>query len=158
MDIHSEEHDWGLRTYISIEGERQPGALDYRPPNRMNLHLVLMGRKMMLSVACVPVEAQRTSMLMSTSREFLEHPIFDWIFNRANLRIAEEDREVVESCTPTSVPPANEEQSVRTDAPVLRFRKDYFARLKGSSASARKAADAESTSREPDSSAVIDPS
>ena len=58
---------------------------------------------------------------------------------RANQRIAAEDRAIVESSHPVKVPPPAEEQSVRTDAPTLLFRKRYFAELAGSRADANAA-------------------
>jgi hypothetical protein len=64
----------------------------------------------------------------------LRSRIFDTIFDYMNKRIAKEDQAVVESSCPAEMPPAGAEKSVRTDALTLRFRKDYFARLKGTRA------------------------
>ncbi len=108
--------------------------LDYRWPNQMNLHIKLRGKKVLLAVACVPVDATRTRMMLSIARPFLRSRIFDGLFNYMNRRIAKEDQAVVESSSPAEMPAANLEKSVRTDSLTLRFRKDYFARLKGSRA------------------------
>ena len=62
---------------------------------------------------------------------WLRSRIFDRVFDHMNKRIAKEDQAVVESSSPAEMPAAGLEQSVRTDSLTLRFRKDYFARLKG---------------------------
>ena len=93
---------------------------------------------MMITVACVPVDAARTRMLLYFARGFLRSPLFDPLFNYGNLRIANEDRAIVESSAPAEVPEAGEERSVRTDRPTLHFRKRYFAELSGSHATASR--------------------
>jgi nitrite reductase/ring-hydroxylating ferredoxin subunit len=129
MDVVLEDRPWGFRTRTTVDGEPRDGMLDFRWPNQMNLHITLGRRKLMLMVACVPVDDTATRLLLTTARDFLTHPWLDYFFNRANLRIATEDRAIVESSDPPAVPQASEEQSVRSDAPTLRFRKAYFARL-----------------------------
>jgi hypothetical protein len=108
--------------------------LDYRWPNQMNLHISLRGKKVLLAVACVPVDALRTRMMLTIARPFLRSRIFDGLFDYTNKRIAKEDQAIVESSSPAEMPAAALEQSVRTDSLTLRFRKDYFARLKGTRA------------------------
>jgi phenylpropionate dioxygenase-like ring-hydroxylating dioxygenase large terminal subunit len=129
MDIDTEDQPWGFRSRMRVDGEPRPGMLDFRWPNQMNLHLDLRRRRLLLMTACVPVDAERTRLLLVGARDFLRLPVFDRLFNRANLRIANQDKAVVESSQPPRVPDAREEKSVRTDAPVLRFRKLYFERL-----------------------------
>jgi phenylpropionate dioxygenase-like ring-hydroxylating dioxygenase large terminal subunit len=136
MDVRLEERPWGAHTYVEIDGERSPGALDLRWPNQMNLHIPVRGKLLMMMVACVPIDDRRTRMLLTMARGFLTSPLFDWLFHRMNARIAEEDRAVVESSFPVEVPPARDELSVRTDAPTLLFRKRYLAELKGSTSGA----------------------
>jgi hypothetical protein len=70
-------------------------------------------------------------MMLSIARPFLRSPVFDGLFNYSNKRIAKEDQAIVESSFPSEMPEAGLEKSVRTDSLTLRFRKDYFARLKG---------------------------
>ena len=134
MDVDREERPWGVRSRITVDGEARPGMLDYRWPNQMNLHITLLGRKVLLTVACVPIDSGRTRMMLSIVRPFLRSPLFDGVFNYSNRRIAKEDQAIVESSSPAEIPHARDEKSVRTDAMTLRFRKDYFARLKGSAA------------------------
>ena len=39
MDIAVEDRPWGFRSTIAVDGVVQPGALDFRWPNRMVLHI-----------------------------------------------------------------------------------------------------------------------
>jgi phenylpropionate dioxygenase-like ring-hydroxylating dioxygenase large terminal subunit len=129
LDIAWQEQPWGAHTRIAIDGDQQPGALDFRWPNQMNLHVPFAERTLVLAVACVPIDAARTRLLLLSARSFLRSRVFDFAFHLMNRRIANEDRAIVESSQPSAVPPAGLEQSVRTDAPTLYFRKRYFAEL-----------------------------
>jgi phenylpropionate dioxygenase-like ring-hydroxylating dioxygenase large terminal subunit len=129
MDITWEERPWGAHTRVAIDGEEQPGALDFRWPNQMNLHVPFAGRTLVLAVACVPIDAERTRLILISARSFLRSRLFDFAFHFMNRRIANEDRAIVESSRPSVVPVAGAEQSVRTDGPTLHFRKRYFAEL-----------------------------
>lgn len=136
MDITCEDRPWGFHTKIAIDGAEQPGSLDLRWPNQMNLDLSNGGRFMLMFVSCIPIDAKRTRMLLAMGRNFLTSPWLDWAFNWSNTKIASEDKLVVESSFPTEIPSASDEQSVRTDKPTLLFRKRYFAELARSSAGA----------------------
>lgn len=74
--------------------------LDFRRPNQMNLHIPMLPRRLILAVACVPVDARRTRLLLVTARNFARAAVFDVFFNRANRRIAAEGRAIVESLDP----------------------------------------------------------
>ncbi|MEZ4301233.1 MAG: hypothetical protein R3B70_40235, partial [Polyangiaceae bacterium] len=133
MDIAWEDRPWGAHTHIRIDGKEEPATLDFRWPNQMNLHIPIPGKRMTLMATCLPVDETSTLMLLTMARDFLKSPLFDYFFHRTNLKIASEDKAIVESSFPVEVPPPAEERSVRTDAPTLLFRKRYFAELKGSS-------------------------
>ncbi|HEU4411957.1 MAG TPA: aromatic ring-hydroxylating dioxygenase subunit alpha [Polyangiaceae bacterium] len=135
MDITLDERPWGFRSRIAIDGRPQPGALDYRFPNRMNLFVPVPDKTLAMEVSCVPVDDRRTRLVMMTARDFAKAALLDPLFNRQNRKIAGEDRVVVESSQPAAVPPPAEERSVRTDEPTLYFRRRYFADLRGSEAS-----------------------
>ena len=130
MDISLEREPWGARTEIRIDGKEEKGRLDLRWPNQMNLFIPIPKQALLLAATCVPVNDTHTRLLLVTARRFLRPRVFDWFFNRMNLRIAQEDKAVVESSFPVEIPPARDEQSVRTDGPTLYFRKRYFAELK----------------------------
>ena len=133
MDIAWEEQPWGAHSHITVEGRPEAGSLDLRWPNQMNLHIPIKGKLLMMLVTCVPIDATRTRMLLTMARGFLTSRLFDGLFHRSNLRIAAEDKAILESSDPPVVPRPGEEQSVRTDGPTLLFRKRYFAELHGSS-------------------------
>ncbi len=133
MDSAIEDHPWGWRVRNVLNGAPRPGMLDFRWPNQMNLHIPMRRRALTLAVTCVPIDERRTRLLLVTARDFARLPLLDWLFNRFNRRVANEDRAIVESSFPSEIPPARAEMSVRTDAVTLRFRTSYFARLKDSS-------------------------
>lgn len=135
MAIQLEEQPWGFSSRIAVDGVDQPGSLDYRFPNLMNLFIPIPGKTLVMQVACVPVAEARCRMVMVTARSFARLRLLDALFNRQNRKIVLEDRAVVESSDPPEVPLAREERSVRTDAPTLYFRRRYLSELKGSSAS-----------------------
>lgn len=137
MDVHWEEHPWGVHSTISIDGKEQPGALDLRWPNQMNLFIPSPGRTLIMQVVCIPIDQRRTRMLLLTHRDFLRSRLFDPIFHRMNLRIASEDKAIVESSFPVEVPPASAERSVRTDGMTLHFRKRYLRELRRSGSAPR---------------------
>jgi len=130
MDIELDVQPWGWRSTIAIEGEPRPGVLEHRWPNVMVLHIPVRGRTLVMLNACIPIDASSTRMFVVTARDFLTSAIFDRFVDRMNRPILEEDREVVESSHPAEVPRPQDEQSVRTDAPTLWFRKRYHAVLR----------------------------
>ena len=144
LEILRDETSWGVSSRITVDGVQRPGMLDYRWPNQMNLHVALRGKKVLLAVACVPVDALRTRMMLSIARPFWRSRIFDRVFDYMNKRIAKEDQAIVESSFPAEMPAATLEKSVRTDSLTLRFRKDYFARLKGTRAGRVESSDTSS--------------
>ncbi|MGC8519200.1 MAG: Rieske 2Fe-2S domain-containing protein [Steroidobacteraceae bacterium] len=131
-----EPHEWGWRVRTALHGQVRPGMLDFRRPNQMNLHIPVPGRELTLAVACIPMAERRTKLLLSAARNFARLPLLDGLFNRANRRIAAEDRAIVESSEPPEIPPARADRSVPTDRATLRFRHYYFSALKGSACAA----------------------
>lgn len=133
MEISMEERETGFSSSISIDGEPQPGTLEFRWPNQMVLTIFDGPRTLIMQNVCVPVDDETTRLFIVTARSFLKLAVFDRLFERSNRRIVAEDRAVIESSWPAVMPRANEELSVRTDAPTLAFRKRYFAELHASS-------------------------
>ncbi|MFO0548790.1 MAG: aromatic ring-hydroxylating dioxygenase subunit alpha [Polyangiaceae bacterium] len=129
MEVEWTATPWGAESHITIDGAREPASLDLRWPNQMNLFLPVPKRTLVMAVACVPVDETRTTLLLGMARDFLKSALFDGFFHRTNLKIATEDRAVVESSIPAKVPPPSEEKSVRTDALPLHFRKRFYAEL-----------------------------
>jgi phenylpropionate dioxygenase-like ring-hydroxylating dioxygenase large terminal subunit len=129
MDITWEERPWGGESRGTIDGQPPRGRLDWCWPNRMNLHIPIKEKIFLLQVACIPVSANETDMLLVTARGFMKLPLLDAFFHWQNRKIAKEDQAIVESSYPVVIPPASEEKSVRTDAFTLAFRKRYYAEL-----------------------------
>ena len=134
MDIDWQDTAYGGRTHARLDGQ-PPGEawLDWYRPNIMVLNIPIPGKVFRLHALCVPVTDQRTRMIIIGARSFATSALLNPLFNTSNRRIANEDRQLVESSSPMEIPPPAEEKSVRTDRATLQFRRYYFATLKGSS-------------------------
>ncbi len=130
MDMVFEERPWGATTRITIDGKDEPGRLDYRFPNMMVLHIPMPLFSLKLMIACVPIDAENTRMVILSMRNFLKPRVFDWIFKRMNMRVAREDKPILETSWPIEAPEPGFEKSVRTDQPTLFFRHEYLRRIK----------------------------
>jgi phenylpropionate dioxygenase-like ring-hydroxylating dioxygenase large terminal subunit len=129
MDMVFEETPFGYASRIQINGKDEPGELDYHFPNIMVLHIPMPWRTLKLCIACVPIDDNRTRMIIVSMRNFLKLSIFDWIFRAMNNRVASEDKPILETSRPVEVPPQGQEQSVRLDKPTLYFRRLYRERI-----------------------------
>ena len=134
MEMRFEPHEHGGRISAAIDGEERAAALDYRFPNLMELTLDPKGRFLRILAVCVPLSANETRLMIVTARGFLRSRLLDPLFVRANRKIAEEDRAIVESSLPPIVPSPEQEKSVATDAATLAFRRIYRQKLLGSRA------------------------
>jgi len=134
MDIEWEDTDFGGETTSSIDGRAQAGAmLRFFRPNMMVLHIPVPNQTFRMHSFCIPIDHERVRMMIIGARSFARLSILNPYFNHTNAKIAEQDRAVVESSDPVIIPPAGQEQSVRTDKATLRFRKYYFDQLAKSS-------------------------
>lgn len=131
MDVSWDERPYGARIKSHVDGAPREGEMDYRFPNTMELFIDPPGKLFRLMVACIPGDESTTRLWLLTMRNFARAPFLDHAFRWMNRRIANEDREIVESSLPPLVPPPSEELSVRTDAPTLAFRRMYRQRLLG---------------------------
>jgi len=132
MEVKWETTPWGASSHIELDGKPEPGSLDMRWPNQMNLFIPVPERTLIMAVACVPKTETTTTMLLVMARSFMRSPLFDGLFHRKNLQIALEDKAIVESSSPSEIPRAQDEQSVRTDGFTLHFRKRYDRELRSS--------------------------
>jgi phenylpropionate dioxygenase-like ring-hydroxylating dioxygenase large terminal subunit len=128
------ETAWGARIDGRIEGRERPIALNFLYPNAMELVIDPPRRLLRVMAVCLPEGPRATRMIFFSIRSFARSRLLDPLFGHGNRRIAREDQAVIESSDPPEVPEPDVERSVRTDAPTLAFRKLYFERLKGSSA------------------------
>jgi phenylpropionate dioxygenase-like ring-hydroxylating dioxygenase large terminal subunit len=134
MVVRFEPHEQGGRISATVDGEARAAALDYRFPNLMELTLDPKGRLLRILAICIPTYQNETRLTLVTARNFLRSRWLDPLFLRANLRIAEEDRVIVESSLPPCVPTPEQEKSVPSDAGTLAFRRIYRQKLLGSRA------------------------
>jgi hypothetical protein len=130
MEMLFEKNPWGFITKPSVNGKAEDGQLDYRFPNMMVLHIPLPIGSMRLLFVSVPIDAQNVRVVIITMRNFLKLPMFDWLFNWANKRVAREDKPIVETSSPAEIPDPRLERSVRTDYPTLYFRRQYLDKIK----------------------------
>jgi phenylpropionate dioxygenase-like ring-hydroxylating dioxygenase large terminal subunit len=130
MNIEWEETEFGGHTNMRIDDQRDPGAkLEFFKPNIMVMHVPIPNKIFRIHTFCIPMDHEHVRMMLIGARSFARFPLLNPFFNRSNIKIAEQDRPVVESSDPVIVPPAAQEQSVRTDKATLRFRKYYFDEL-----------------------------
>ena len=130
MEILWEDTPFGGRAEARLDGMPGGAFLEYWKPNVMALHIPIPGKHLRIHALVIPEAAGFTRLLICQSRDFaraaLLNPVFAWM----NRRIADEDKDVVESGGPQEVPPAANEYSVATDRATLQFRKYYFGELR----------------------------
>lgn len=130
MEVEWQETEFGGETTALIDGVHNAGAkLQYYRPNIMVLHIPVPNKTFRIHSFCIPIDHERVRMMIIGARSFARLSIFNHFFNRSNAKAANEDRRVLESSDPVIIPPAGQEQSVRTDRATLRFRKYYFEQL-----------------------------
>jgi len=134
MDVRWTLTELGGRIENITPGRASQTRLDFHYPNAMELFIDPPGRTLRIVAVCLPEAANTTRMIFATYHSFAKSWVFNPLFRFANRRIAREDKEILESSDPPEIPAAAQEKSVRTDGPTLAFRKQYFDRLKGTSA------------------------
>jgi phenylpropionate dioxygenase-like ring-hydroxylating dioxygenase large terminal subunit len=130
MDMVWTDTTFGAEITAIRDGETPRAPLRYYIPNIMELSIDPGGRVLRMLAVCMPTQAGRTRLTIYTARNFARARLLDRLFARVNVRIAREDKAIVESALPGEVPPAAEERSVASDAPTLAFRKIWFSRIK----------------------------
>ncbi len=137
MNIEWKDTEFGGETKSSVDDRDDGGAkLEFYRPNMMILHIPVPNQIFRMHSFCIPIDHERVRMMIIGARSFARLSLLNPYFNHSNAKIAEQDRAVVESSDPVIIPPAGQEQSVRTDKATLRFRKYYFDELAHSSVEA----------------------
>lgn len=138
MHIEWRDTATGGETESRLDDQRDSGGmLTFTRPNMMTLHIPIPGKVFRMHSFCVPIDATHVRMIIVGIRSFATWRGLNWFFNRSNMKVAAQDKAVVESSFPVEIPPAVQELSVRTDKATLQFRKYYFGELKPSSAPPR---------------------
>ncbi|NBC36723.1 Rieske 2Fe-2S domain-containing protein [Novosphingobium sp. FSY-8] len=119
----------GAQITATRAGEAPKTTLAYHFPNVMELSIDPGGRVLRMLAVCLPQADGRTRLSIYSIRNFAKWAPLDRLFARMNARIAAEDKAIIESSQPATVPPAGEERSVPTDIPTLAFRKIWFTRI-----------------------------
>ncbi len=134
LDVAWEETPWGGRARSALDGQESPAFLEYFRPGVMALNIPIPGRRLQIYALVTPIDRNHTRLTVAGSRDFARLPLLDPLFAWINGRIADEDKAVVESSSPSEIPSPGAELSVSTDRATLQFRKYYIETLKSSSA------------------------
>lgn len=126
MEILWEDTAFGGRAEARMDGIPGGAFLEYWKPNVMALHIPVPGKHLRIHALVIPQGEGMTRLIICQSRDFARSPILQPLFAWMNRRIADEDKDVVESGGPEEVPPAAAERSVATDRATLQFRKYYY--------------------------------
>lgn len=132
LQVRIDPAPFGGRVFSAWYGEPEQAILNWRRPNAMELFIIESPkRRWRLHMYCVPVNRERTKMILCSARTFLGFSFITWLMMRSN-NVLSEDRHVIESTDPLEAPPPGDELSVPTDGPTLYFRKYYYRDLRGS--------------------------
>lgn len=134
MDILWEDTPFGGRAEARMDEMPGGAFLEYWKPNVMALHIPVPGKHLRIHALVIPEADGFTRLVICQSRDFARSPLLNPVFAWMNRRIADEDKDVVESGGTAEVPPAAAERSVATDRATLQFRKYYYDDLRGSQA------------------------
>lgn len=126
MEVTWQDTPFGGRARALMDGQDGGAFLEYYKPNIMALHIPLPDRHLRIHALVIPEQKDRTRIIICQSRDFVRARLLNPIFSWMNRRIADEDKEVVESAGTAEIPPAALEKSVATDRATLQFRKYYY--------------------------------
>jgi phenylpropionate dioxygenase-like ring-hydroxylating dioxygenase large terminal subunit len=130
MDLEVARTDYGMDIRATVDGTPLGEPLQWRRPNGMVLTLSARpGARLVQHVFCVPVDRERTRMIVVSTRDGWRWSPLGWLGDRFNAVVLSEDRRVVESSSPSEVPDPSDERSVAIDAPTLAFRRWYLRTL-----------------------------
>ena len=120
------ETQHGVETQFRLDEDPSPGRLQWVRPNGMVLFILEKpGWTMRMHVWCVPLERDRTRLLVAAAYQFGVLTPLAVLTSFTNRKIIFEDRAVVESSDPKEIPPPGGEANVPTDKMTLRFRTWY---------------------------------
>lgn len=132
MEVTWQDTPFGGRARALMDGQDSGAFLEFYKPNIMALHIPLPDRHLRIHALVIPEQKDRTRIIICQSRDFVRARLLNPIFSWMNRRIADEDKEVVESAGTAEIPPAALEKSVATDRATLQFRKYYYEVLRES--------------------------
>jgi phenylpropionate dioxygenase-like ring-hydroxylating dioxygenase large terminal subunit len=116
----------GFEVWMRLDEDKEESRLDWARPNGMVLYILDQPkRRMRMHVWCVPLEQDRTRLIVAASYDFGAFTPIVVLGAPFNRRVIFEDRAVVESSSPKEIPPPSGELNVPTDRVTLRFRTWY---------------------------------
>jgi phenylpropionate dioxygenase-like ring-hydroxylating dioxygenase large terminal subunit len=132
MEIIWEDTQHGGRAEARMDGQAGGAVLEYFKPNIMVLNIPVPGKHLRIHALVVPERPGHTHLFICQSRDFARWEVWNPIFYWMNKRIADEDKNVVESGGMEEVPAAASEYSMPSDLVTLQFRKYYYEELRKS--------------------------
>lgn len=130
MEITWEDTPYGGRAEARMDGQDGGAVLEFFKPNIMVLNIPVPGKHLRIHALVVPERPGHTHLIICQSRDFARWQVWNPLFYWMNKRIADEDKNVVESGGMEEVPPAATECSVPSDRATLQFRKYYYDELR----------------------------
>ena len=128
----TKSEDESFRLDWQIKGDKESKALDkgwleFLPPNGLSLGIPTGSDRQLslLHIWCVPIEENRSRMIVVSRRNFGRvNPILS-LFNLLTPIILNEDRRNMDTASPSEVPPLGYEVLMPTDAPTIEFCRYY---------------------------------
>ena len=128
----TEGTDGAFRLDWQIEDEKgvpnaDAGWLEFLPPNGLTLPIPTQSpdQQSLLHIWCVPIEQNRSRMIVVSRRNFGQfNPILS-LFNLLTPIILKEDRHIMDTASPSEVPPLGVEILMPSDAPTIAFCRYY---------------------------------
>ena len=120
--------DWLIKADKNTES-LDKGWLEFLPPNGLTLGIPTdsESKRSLLHIWCVPIAENRARMIVVSRRNFGHfNPILS-LFNLLTPIILGEDRWIMETVSPSEVPPLGAEVLVPSDAPTIEFCRYYQA-------------------------------
>ncbi len=118
--------DWQIQ-----DGEGLPSAdagwLEFLPPNGITLPIPTSSveQQSLLHIWCVPIELNRSRMIVVSRRNFGQFNPLLSLFNLLTPLILQEDRRIMDTAWPSEVPPTGFEVLMPSDAPTIAFSRYY---------------------------------
>lgn len=130
IEILWQDTSYGGRAEARMDNVAGGAVLEYYKPNIMVLNIPVPGRHLRIHALVIPEREGHTSLIICQSRDFSRAPLWNPLFYWMTRRIADEDKDVVESAGLAEVPPAAHERSVASDKATLQFRRYYYEELR----------------------------
>ena len=122
--------DWQIKDEQSSKSA-DAGWLEFLPPNGITLPIPTnsVDKHSLLHIWCVPIEANKSRMIVVSRRNFGQFNPLLSLFNLLTPIILAEDRRIMDTVWPSEVPPIGVEVLMPSDAPTIAFSRYYQKRF-----------------------------